>query len=668
MTQASQTVAQPLGLYDPRFEHDSCGVAFVATLRGEAGRDIIDAALVALKNLDHRGARGAEVDTGDGAGILTQVPDALMRDLFSRELPEPGHYAIGMAFLPSDRDEAAHAQSQIDQIVAEEDLTVLAWRDVPVNIDSIGPTARACMPTLRQLAVASPKASLGGIDLDRRAYRVVKRAAHEAGVYFASLSARTIVYKGMLTTDQLVQVFPDLADQRYASEIALVHSRFSTNTFPSWELAQPFSMMAHNGEINTVMGNRNWVLARQGLMSSELLGDLSPLMPVCLAGESDSASYNSVLELLHLAGRGLPHAMLMMTPEAWENNGQMDPALRAFYEYHATITEAWDGPACIAFTDGTLIGATLDRNGLRPGRFYVTRDGLVVLASEAGVLDIPPDQVVRKGRLEPGRMLLVDTESGRVIENHEIKSRLAARAPYQQWIAEQSLYLKDLPPREHIAYSPASVHRRQLTFGYTAEELKLILQPMASTAAEPIGSMGSDTPIAVLSSRPRLLFDYFNQLFAQVTNPPLDAIREEIVTSLGGVVGPEPNPLAETPEHARKLVLAFPVIDNDELAKIVRIDRYPQGRAAGFSSTIIRGLYRVENGGAGLAARLEEIFAEVDSALASGVSFIVLSDRESNAELAPIPSLLLCSAVHHHLLRHHNRTQISLIVEAGDVR
>ncbi|MDR1293511.1 MAG: glutamate synthase large subunit, partial [Bifidobacteriaceae bacterium] len=667
LTASDARRAAARGLYAPTFEHDSCGVAFVATLRGEPGRDIVDSALTVLGNLDHRGAVGAEANTGDGAGILTQIPDALMRDLFDRGLPPRGHYAVGMAFLPSDLEEATRAAAKVDRIVVEEGLEPLAWRDVPINAHLIGPTARASMPTFRHLAVAAPGGALGGIDLDRRVYRVVKRAGHEAGTYFASLSARTIVYKGMLTTDQLLAFFPDLGDQRFASEIALVHSRFSTNTFPSWPLAQPFSMMAHNGEINTIQGNRNWVLARQGQMRSDLIGDLGPLSPICGPGESDSASFNSLLELLHLAGRGLPHSVLMMVPQAWENNSDMDPAVRAFYEYHSTVQEAWDGPACIAFTDGRYIGAQLDRNGLRPGRFWVTKDGLVVLASESGVLEVPASSVVRKGRLEPGRMFLVDTQSGRVVENSEVKSQLAARAPYDRWVAQRSVYLASLPSREHIAHTQASVVRRQLTFGYTEEELRLILLPMAATAAEPIGSMGSDTPIAVLSNRPRLLFDYFSQLFAQVTNPPLDAIREELVTSLASAIGPKPNLLAETPDHARKLVLPFPVIDNDDLAKIVRIDRYKEG-SAGFSSTIIRGLYPVAGGGASLGKRLDEIFAEVDSAIAAGVSFIVLSDRESNGELAPIPSLLLTSAVHHHLLRGHTRTQTELVVEAGDVR
>ncbi|WP_159794676.1 glutamate synthase large subunit [Puerhibacterium puerhi] len=655
------------GLYDPAAEHDACGVAFVATLRGTPGRDIVDAGLTALLNLDHRGAVGAEESSGDGAGILTQIPDAFVRDVVGVDLPPAGHYAIGMAFLPQDVDEADAVARRVDEIAAEEKLDVLAWRDVPVTADLVGPTARASMPLFRQLVLADPARELSGLELDRRAYRVRKRALNELGLYFASLSARTITYKGMLTTAQLEPFFADLSDPRYASEIALVHSRFSTNTFPSWPLAQPFRLIAHNGEINTVRGNRNWMSAREGTLASEELGDLAPLMPVCTEGASDSASFDEVLELLHLGGRSLPHAVLMMVPEAWENHAEMDAARRAFYAYHANLIEPWDGPACLTFTDGTLIGAVLDRNGLRPGRYWVTEDGLVVLASESGVLDIDPATVVRKGRLEPGRMFLVDTGAGRIVEDDEIKGQLAAQRPYAQWVAEQQISLESLPEREHVAHSPASVQRRQRAFGYTDEELKVILSPMANSGAEPLGAMGSDTPIAVLSKRPRLLFDYFTQMFAQVTNPPLDAIREELVTSLGGAIGPEPNLLSDTPEHARKLVLPFPVLDNDQLAKIVRIDRDERLEGV-FRAVQVRGLYDVGGGGAALQRRLEEIFAEVDAEIAAGATHIVLSDRDSNSELAPIPSLLLTSAVHHHLLRQHTRTKISLVVEAGDVR
>ncbi|MCL3861871.1 glutamate synthase large subunit [Actinotalea sp. K2] len=662
-----RTAPAAQGLYDPSSEHDACGVAFVATLRGTPGRDIVDAGLTALLNLDHRGAVGAETDSGDGAGILTQIPDAFVRDVVAAELPPAGHYAIGMAFLPTDDDARDEAVTAIEKLVVAEGLETLAWRDVPVTAGLVGPTARASMPVFRQLVVADTTRELSGVELDRRTFRVRKRAEHELGIYFASLSARTLTYKGMLTTAQLEPFFPDLSDPRYASEIALVHSRFSTNTFPSWPLAQPFRLIAHNGEINTVRGNRNWMAARQSTLASEVLGDLDPLLPICTDGGSDSGTFDEVLELLHLGGRSIPHAVLMMVPEAWENHAEMDPDRRAFYEYHASLMEPWDGPAALTFTDGTLIGAVLDRNGLRPGRYWVTQDGLVVLASETGVLDLDPSTIVRKGRLEPGRMFLVDTGAGRIIADDEIKSQLAAQRPYAQWVAEHSVFLDQLPEREHVQHSPASVRRRQRAFGYTEEELKILLTPMASTAGEPLGAMGSDTPIAVLSARPRLLFDYFTQMFAQVTNPPLDAIREELVTSIGGAIGPEPNLLADVPEHARKLILPFPVIDNDQLAKVVRIDRDP-ALAGIFRSEIVRGLYRVDGGHEALLARLEEIFEQVDRAIEAGVSFLVLSDRDSDGDLAPIPSLLLSSAVHHHLLRRSTRTRVSLVVEAGDVR
>ncbi|NLF04724.1 MAG: glutamate synthase large subunit, partial [Actinomycetales bacterium] len=655
------------GLYDPRAEHDACGVAFVATLRGTPGRDIVDAALTALANLDHRGAVGAEPDTGDGAGILTQIPDAFLRDVVDADLPAPGRYAVGLAFLPTEADALHDAVVGVEKIVRDEGLDVLAWREVPVVADIVGPTARSTMPVFRQLVVADPSHTLSGIDLDRRAFRVRKRAEHEVGVYLASLSARTITYKGMLTTAQLERFFPDLSDARYATELALVHSRFSTNTFPSWPLAQPFRLVAHNGEINTVRGNRNWMAARQSTLASDLLGELAPLMPVCTPGVSDSGSFDEVLELLHLAGRSLPHAVLMMIPEAWENNHSLDPDVRAFYQYHATLMEPWDGPAALAFTDGTLIGAVLDRNGLRPGRYWITDDGLVVLASETGVLPIPPDRVVRKGRLEPGKMFLVDTGSGRVIEDHEIKAQLAAQRPYAQWVAEHTISLDQLPEREHVQHTPASVRRRQRAFGYTEEELTMILAPMARTGVEPLGAMGTDTPIAVLSSRPRLLFDYFTQMFAQVTNPPLDAIREELVTSIAGAIGPEPNLLADDPEHARKLVVPFPVLDNDQLAKIMRIHKDP-ALGGVFRCETIRGLYRVDGGAAALERRMQEIFVHVDRLIDAGVNFIVLSDRDSDGDLAPIPSLLLLSGVHQHLVRRNTRTRVSLLVEAGDVR
>ncbi|PJJ01363.1 glutamate synthase (NADH) large subunit [Streptomyces sp. 2333.5] len=654
------------GMYDPRNEHDACGVGFVATLTGEASHALVEQALTVLTNLEHRGATGSEPDSGDGAGILLQVPDAFLRDEVSFELPEAGAYAVGIAFLPSDAQEAAKAVARIETMAGEEGLDVLGWRVVPVAPQLLGNGARATMPAFSQLFVGDGEST--GLALDRKAFALRKRAEREAGVYFPSLSARTIVYKGMLTTGQLEPFFPDLSDRRFATAIALVHSRFSTNTFPSWPLAHPYRFVAHNGEINTVKGNRNWMRARESQLASKLFGneDLERIFPVCTPDASDSASFDEVLELLHLGGRSLPHSVLMMVPEAWENSTSMDPARRAFYQYHSTMMEPWDGPACVTFTDGTQVGAVLDRNGLRPGRYWVTDDGLVVLSSEVGVLDIDPAKVVRKGRLQPGRMFLVDTAEHRIIEDDEIKAQLAAEQPYQEWLDSGLIELADLPEREHIVHTHASVTRRQQTFGYTEEELRVILAPMAKAGAEPIGSMGTDSPIAALSERPRLLFDYFTQLFAQVTNPPLDAIREELVTSLISSLGPQGNLLEPNSASCRSVTLPFPVIDNDELAKLVHINA--DGDMPGMKAVTLSGLYRVSGGGESLAARIEQICAEADAAIDDGARLIVLSDRHSDAEHAPIPSLLLTAAVHHHLIGTKERTQVGLLVEAGDVR
>jgi glutamate synthase (NADPH/NADH) large chain len=663
-------IPAPQGLYDPAQEKDACGVAFVARLSGEPSHDIVRQAVTALVNLEHRGASGAEPDSGDGAGILTQVPDAFLRAVLGEhgvELPTPGGYAVGTAFLPLDDEERASAVKAIETIAVEEGLTVLAWRDLPVDPSGVGATARSVMPTMRQLVVSAQGGRVRGLALERMAFCLRKRAEHEVDVYFPSLSCRTLVYKGMLTTGQLAEFFPDLTDERYESALALVHSRFSTNTFPSWPLAHPYRLIAHNGEINTVKGNRNWMRAREAQLASDVIpGDLGRLFPICTDDLSDSASFDEVLELLHLGGRSLPHAVLMMIPEAWQNHTEMDPARRAFYEFHATLTEPWDGPADVAFTDGTLIGAVLDRNGLRPGRYWVTDDGLVVLASEVGVLPIDPARVVRKGRLQPGRMFLVDTEQHCIVEDDEIKAELAAEAPYDEWLHAGIMHLDSLPEREHIVHTHESVLRRQQTFGYTEEELRVLVAPMARTGAEAIGSMGTDTPIAALSDRPRLLFDYFQQLFAQVTNPPLDAIREELVTSLSTHIGPEINLLTSSPSHCRQVVLPFPVIDNDELAKILHINA--DGDVPGFAAAKVSGLYRVDGGGAALQARVEEICAQVSALIADGVRFVVLSDRDSDADLAPIPSLLLTAAVHHHLVREKERTKVSILVETGDVR
>ncbi|MET7789072.1 glutamate synthase large subunit [Streptomyces sp900116325] len=652
------------GMYDPRNEHDACGVGFVATLTGVASHELVEQALTVLRNLEHRGATGSEPDSGDGAGILLQVPDAFLRAEVPFDLPEAGRYAVGIAFLPA--DDSTEAVQKLEKIAAEEGLKVLGWREVPVSPDLLGSGARATMPEFRQLFVADGESA--GIALDRKAFVLRKRAEREAGVYFPSLSARTIVYKGMLTTGQLEPFFPDLSDRRLATTVALVHSRFSTNTFPSWPLAHPYRFVAHNGEINTVKGNRNWMKARESQLASSLFGteQLDRIFPVCTPDASDSASFDEVLELLHLGGRSLPHSVLMMVPEAWENHDSMDPARRAFYQYHSTMMEPWDGPACVTFTDGIQVGAVLDRNGLRPGRYWVTDDGLVVLSSEVGVLDIAPAKVVRKGRLQPGKMFLVDTAEGRIIEDDEIKAGLAAEQPYQEWLETGEIELEDLPEREHIVHTHASVTRRQQTFGYTEEELRVILAPMARTAGEPLGSMGTDSPIAALSERPRLLFDYFTQLFAQVTNPPLDAIREELVTSLRSTLGPQGNLLEPTAASCRSVTLPFPVIDNDELAKLIHINA--DGDMPGMKAATLSGLYRVSGSGEALAARIEQICTEVDAAIEDGARLIVLSDRHSDAEHAPIPSLLLTSAVHHHLIRTKQRTQVGLLVEAGDVR
>ena len=650
------------GLYDPAQEHDACGVAMVATLNKIATHDIVAKALTALRNLEHRGASGAEPDSGDGAGILIRVPDAFYRAEVSFTLPVEGSYATGIAFIA----QGAEVRTQITKLADEEGLTVLGWRELPINSSALGKTALSVMPRFEQLFVAGKK-NEAGIILDRLAFALRKRAEHALDLYFPSLSSQTIVYKGMLTTGQLEEFFPDLSDTRVVSPLALVHSRFSTNTFPSWPLAHPYRFIAHNGEINTVKGNRNWMRARESLLESDVLGkDLTRLFPIVEMSGSDSASFDEVLELLYLGGRSLPHAVLMMIPEAWENHATMSQKRRDFYAFHSSLMEPWDGPACVTFTDGHQVGAVLDRNGLRPSRYWVTADGLVVLASEVGVLDIPAEKIVRKGRLQPGKMFLVDIEAGRIIEDDEIKDSLADAAPYGSWLADGMIRLSDLPAREHIVYPHKSVLRRQKAFGYTEEEIKIIVTPMAKGGGEALGSMGTDTPIAALSAKPRLLFDYFTQLFAQVTNPPLDAIREELVTSLGGAIGPEHNLLDPGPESCRQISIAFPVINNDELAKIIHVnadDNYPE-----LESYVVRGLFPVTGDGNTLQTRLEEIKKEVSQAIANGAHIIVLSDRDGDAEDCPIPSLLLTAAVHHHLIREKTRTKVGLVVEAGDVR
>ncbi len=654
------------GLYNPDFEKDACGVAMVATLTGQARHDIVALGLTALRNMEHRGASGAEPDSGDGAGILIRIPDAFLRAVVDFTLPESGSYGAGIAFLPTADDERARILHALDELALREGLCVLGWRELPINASSLGATAKSVMPHFKQLFLKGLKGQ-SALELDRLLFTFRKQAEHSLPIYFPSLSSQTIVYKGMLTTGQLEEFFPDLSNEVVASPLALVHSRFSTNTFPSWPLAHPYRYIAHNGEINTVKGNRNWMRAREALLASDLIpGDIKRIFPIVSEGGSDSASFDEVLELLYLSGRSLPHAMLMMIPEAWENNVTMDPARKAFYAFHSSLMEPWDGPACVTFTDGHQVGAVLDRNGLRPSRFWVTDQGLVVLASEVGVLDIPAESVVRKGRLQPGRMFLVDIEAGRIIEDEEIKTSLSTSGSYAKWVDEGVVRLEDLPAREHIVYPHASVLRRQRAFGYTEEELRILLTPMARSGLEPLGSMGSDSPIAALSNKPRLLFDYFTQLFAQVTNPPLDAIREELVTSLSATIGPEHNILDPGPDSCRQILLPFPVIDNDELAKIIHVNA--DKTQSGFAPYVVRGLFPVSEGGAGLAARIEELRSEVSGAIENGARIIVLSDRDGDADNAPIPSLLLTSAIHHHLIRTQRRTQVGLVVEAGDVR
>ena len=674
------------GLYHPENEKDACGLAMIATLTGEAHHDIVDHALVALRRLEHRGAVGADEGTGDGAGILVQIPDEFFRAVVDFELPAAGKYAVGTAFLPTDTQDEQELLQSLEAIARAEGLTVLGWREVPIVPELVGASARRVMPHFVQMFIAEASAAehdavaapftghipvinldedAERLQLDQKAFRVRKRAQHKLGVYFPSFSSRTIVYKGMLTTAQLEPFYPDLSDERFTTKLALVHSRFSTNTFPSWPLAQPFRTIAHNGEINTVKGNRNWMRARQSQLKSPLLGrNPEELFPICSVGASDSQSFDEVAELLLLSGRSAPHVMMMMVPEAWENHETMDEDRRAFYAYHATLMEPWDGPAAIAFTDGDRVGSILDRNGLRPARYWVTDDGLVVLGSEVGIIDVEEEHIVKKGRVSPGKMFFVDTAEGKIISDDEIKAEVAAARPWRQWLQESTTQLSELPEREHIRYPRSSMTLRQQTFGYTTEELKKILGPMAETGAEPIYAMGTDTPIAVLANRSRLLFDYFVQSFAQVTNPPLDSIREELVTSLRTSIGPEGNVLRNGQVRTSQIVIDFPVIDNDQLDKIAHVTD-EDGMDVALK---VRGLYDPSGGEEALRARLSEICEKVSAAVNRGVHHIILSDRHSNGKWAPIPSLLLTAAVHHHLLRSATRTKASLIVEAGDVR
>ncbi|MGE0813291.1 MAG: glutamate synthase large subunit [Vicinamibacterales bacterium] len=661
----------PRGLYRSSDEHDACGVGFVAHVEGRRSHAIVRQALDLLINLEHRGATGSDPGTGDGAGILVQMPDAFLRAVVPFALPEAGRYGAGLLFLPTDEAARAAVRTLVEDIAREEGRPVLGWRVVPVRLDAVGASAAAVAPAFEQVFLAAADGD-DAATFERALYVIRRRLeralaglpAPGAATYVVSLSSRTLIYKGMLTASQIERCYPDLVDPRLASALALVHQRFSTNTFPSWPLAHPYRMVAHNGEINTLRGNVNWMRAREGLLQSDVLGDdLGKVLPVIRPGGSDTASFDNVLEFLVMAGRSLPHAVLMMIPEPWSGNPGMDPAVRAFYEYHSSLMEPWDGPASIAFTDGTVIGAVLDRNGLRPSRYCVTTDGLVIAASEVGVLDLPADRIVRKDRLRPGRMLLVDTAKGRIVDDAEIKGELAAARPYGDWLRANLVDIDALPAARAERPDHQTVLVRQQAFGYTQEDLRIVLGPMAAKGEEPLGSMGTDTALAVLSDRPRLLYDYFAQLFAQVTNPPLDAIREEIVTTMASTLGPEGNLLDPRPDSCRQIGIAYPIVHNDHVAKLRHL---PTGSP--FRSTTLPLLYNPAEGGAGLERAMAELCRKASAAVKAGYAVLILSDRGVDATHAPMPSLLATAGVHHHLVREGERTRCGLLVESGDAR
>ncbi len=686
--------SQAAGLYDPRYEHDACGVGMVARLDNRATHEVITRAITALENLEHRGASGADPLTGDGAGILMQMPDELLRALVDFELPAVGAYGVMMCFLPTDASARDRIEELLEQTVREEDQRVLGWRDVPVCPEQTGATAASCRPAIRQLfvgagssaedrAVDAPGVRSAGVrddslpdEFDQDAFErklyVIRRVCEQtvaadeqagSGFYVTSSSSRTINYKGMLISNQLAAFYPDLQDERCKSALALVHSRFSTNTFPSWELAHPYRVICHNGEINTVMGNVNWMRARESELASDLFGeDLPKILPVVTRGNSDSATFDNVLELLMLAGRSLPHAVMMMIPEAYRDRADLPEELKGFYAFHSCLMEPWDGPAAVAFTDGRVVGATLDRNGLRPGRWVLTKDGHVVLGSEIGLLDIPADQIERLGRLQPGKLFLVDLERGRVIDDGEVKREVSTSKPYGEWYARNAVRFADLPASEQVTLSDQPLRRRQRAFGYSQEDLRVLLEPMAREAAEPIGSMGNDLSLAVLSDQAPPLFSYFKQLFAQVTNPPIDPIREEIVMSLATSLGTERNLFDETPDHAHKLLLDQPILLNRELETLRHISHEV------FSSRTLDITWPIADGPEGMASALTRVCEQAHEAIAEGVNIIILSDRRLGPVRAAIPSLLAVSSVHHHLVREGTRLRAGIVLESGEPR
>ncbi len=665
------------GLYDPRFEKDACGVGFVVDVKGRKSHRILEQAIQVLKNLDHRGACGAEVNTGDGAGVLLQMPHAFNDDVCRKAriaLPEAGQYGSGIVFMPRNPGVRRQLEQKFEQVVQSEGLHVLGWRTVTTNNSMLGETARSCEPFMRQVFIGRDPSIADDLAFERRLFVIRKRAYSEIRTstmpgaeywYVVSLSARTIVFKGMLLTTQLDQYFPDLHNPLMETALALVHSRFSTNTFPSWDRAHPYRFIAHNGEINTVRGNINWMHAREARIESDLFGDdIRKIRPIVNPNGSDSGMFDNVLELMYLSGRSLPHAVMMMIPEPWSNHEGMDDQKRAFYQYHSSLMEPWDGPASISFTDGKVIGAVLDRNGLRPGRYYVTKDDVVILASEAGVLDVPPANIARKGRLQPGRMFLVDTEQGRIVEDEEVKRSIAGARPYRDWLNEHLIHVDDLPqPPELPQPDPDSLLQRQVAFGYTFEDQRVVIAPMARDGVEAVGSMGADTPLAVLSSKPRMLYDYFKQLFAQVTNPPIDCIREEIITSAETRLGSEGNLLNPQPWDCRRLELKWPILTNEEFARVRRMD------LPGLKVGVLPILFRVSRGEKGLVKSMEELRLMARRLIEEEeVNVLILSDRGVNKDFAPIPSLMAVAGLHHYLIREGLRTHASLVLETGDAR
>ncbi len=663
------------GLYNPQFEHDSCGVGFIVNIKGKKSHDIVRNGLKILENLTHRGACGCDPETGDGAGIMVQMPDAFLRKECAKlniTLPPEGQYGAGIVFLPPNPADRNVMEEWTEHIIHEEGQKFLGWREVPHDPNKIGKVARSVMPEFKQLFIAKGR-NTKPEEFEQKLYVIRKRLYNKVQqstlnqknyYYFCSLSSKTLVYKGQLMAEQVDRFFPDLADPAMVSALAMIHSRYSTNTFPTWALAHPYRMIAHNGEINTLRGNINWMHAREKQFSTPAFGkDIQKILPIVVPHGSDTATFDNVLEMLVLSGRTLPHAVLMMIPEAWSGHESMPEEKKAFYEYHSCIMEPWDGPACIAFSDGRYIGAVLDRNGLRPSRFCITNDDTVILASETGVLEVPPQNVLQKGRLQPGKMFLVDTREGRIIDDAELKHTYASRKPYGQWIKENVVDLKDLAePKKVHGLDQETLLDRQRAFGYTLEDLKILMQPMAVNGEEAVGSMGADTPLAVLSYRPQLLFNYFKQLFAQVTNPPVDAIREEVIMAENVMLGAEGNLLDEAPEHCHRLRLPRPILSNKELEKIRHVY---QGN---LRATTLSTVFSKSDGTKGLTEALEDLCKAADRAIKRGYSILVLSDRKVNKNNVPMPSLLACSGLHHHLIRQGTRTKVSIVVETGEAR